>query len=296
MKIDKKKIIIAGATLLVFIGGLIIGFTIGYRSIYYKYIANESKNGNNYKSDVIEEWKSKEEETENKKEKEEDNKNTTTNCKENKSSSEQAKTTSEQIINDIKNIYAAYYGSDFYTGIENIVNDKLVYRAIVANYKNGEPISEEQIKNYVNRYFGPYRKYTTDTIYCDVDKQPLFKFENGQYTLYNENNIHGHDSGKYYEGHRSNYIDVISYTESDNLITIQIKVLYGETCLATCGPEIHYSSNPSIPDNILTTKSENDYKITSEEYNEIKGKLPITTLTFNKNSDGTYYLSNASVK
>ena len=296
MKLDKKKILIAGVALLVFIGGLISGFAIGYEKYYYNSISDKSKNEKNNNSDIIDEWISKEQETQNTKDTKEENNNITSNCKDNNVSSKNAEATYEQIINDIKNVYTAYYGSDFSKGLNNIENDKLIFRAVVANYKSGQTVNEEKIKNYVNRYFGPEHKYNNATIYCDIDKQPLFKFENGQYSFFNENNIHGHDSGKFYEAHRSNYIDVISYNENDNLITIKIKVLYGETCLATCGLEIHYSSNPSNSDTVLTTKFENDYNITAEEYNGIKGSIPVTTLTFTKNSDGTYFLSNATVQ
>ena len=39
MKLDKKKNLIAGVALLVFIGGLISGFAIGYEKYYYNWLS-----------------------------------------------------------------------------------------------------------------------------------------------------------------------------------------------------------------------------------------------------------------
>ena len=63
MKLDKKKILIAGVALLVFIGGLISGFAIGYEKYYYNSISDKSKNEKNNNSDIIDDWISKEQET-----------------------------------------------------------------------------------------------------------------------------------------------------------------------------------------------------------------------------------------
>lgn len=208
------------------------------------------------------------------------------------------------IVNDltanIKDVYSAYYSYDYVNGFKSISQDKVIYFAITANQSSyNQPVSFDNVKQYITKYFGENYNYTNHDIICNLDKEVLFKIDNTtkEYILNNSGNIHGHDGGNGYRVARNNYVKVLSSTYEEENIVIKAKILYGTSCLGTCGPNNMYFANPNDSQPILGGNSiDYEYVVTEEDYERVKSTLDTTTFTFSKNSNGSYYLSNVEVK
>ena len=217
-------------------------------------------------------------------------------------STEVAKEVPASIANDlvenIKEVYSTYYSSDYINNLKSIDPDKVLYLAIISNQRMyDEPVSFEDVKKYITKYFGDNYNYTDHDIICKVDNKVLYKADTSinQYTF---SGMHGHDSGNGYVFSRNNYVKVLSSQYDGNNIVINTKILYGLRCGGgTCAPVNSYYKDPNDTQLLLGNYSlDQNYVVTESDYESVKDKLDTTVFTFSRNSDGSYYLSDVKVK
>ena len=203
----------------------------------------------------------------------------------------------KQLVDSIENVYSVDYYEYFKNGIEKIDNDTLIKNAIYANSKSNESledvnVTEEQVKEYVQKYFGENYKYENKDIICPLDKNPLFVYKDGTYT-FAKDATHGHGGGSISQRDTKVYVESVEYAGKD--IEVKARIAYSGKCGDTCGPlNAYYSYSREV----VFGDPKNDYAttFTNKDLEEVKDKLETTTFTFSANKDGSYYLSNVTVK
>ena len=203
----------------------------------------------------------------------------------------------EELVERIKNVYSISYYEYFKTGLDKIDNDLLIKSAIYAKAdKNVEynkvEVTKEKVKEYVTELFGEDYKYEDKDVLCPVDKEAFYIFKDGKYT-YNTEALHGHGGGSTAQRDTKVLVEDVKYSGKDIVVTTRIA--YAGKCGDTCGPLNAYYS---YAHEVVYGNTSNDYAVTltNNELKNIKDKLEVTTFTFSQNKDGSYYLSNVTVK
>lgn len=285
-EIAKYKNIIMVITIVIVFSVItfIIGFGVGNK---FKPLEKEEIK----KSEII----NKDEEKEEKESSTNNQEITSINEESTKSLEKISKAEYEQILYDIDEVYIRNYALDFKNNIKNISSEKLIEKAIMNESRTNrqDSYSKDVVRKYVNRYFGKEYKYEDKSVYCDLDKKELYKYNDGKYTF---QDVHGHDAVNH-ENFVGNYLNIIKYERVNNKIIVETKILYGADCRATCGPTTKFKINPEDENYALEASDfgNNNFAVSLSDYKRIESNIPITTFTFIENDDGTYYLDNVEI-
>ena len=203
----------------------------------------------------------------------------------------------QELVDKISNVYSVRYYKYFKEGLDKIDNDSLIQNAIFANRDLNKDldeteVTEKQVKAYVTEYFGEDYKYENKDVICPVDKNPFFEYKDGKY-VYAKEAQHGHGGGSDTQRDTRVYIESVEYSGKD--IVVEARIAYSGICGDTCGPLNAYYNYAK---EVVYGNTSNDYSVTltDNELKQIKDKLETTTFTFKANKDGSYYLSNVTVK
>ena len=201
------------------------------------------------------------------------------------------------LVENIKDVYAAEYSTDYLNGLRTVPTEKVILKAIIDKTKYGSnTVTSEDVKNYITKYFGENYNYTDHSIQCPLDGQLTYIFDNTTKT-YSYNTNHGGHGGTGYTISRDNYVKVLSSKYDGENIVLETKILYGTSCSDVCGPNTMYYANPNDTQPLLGNSSLSEaYVVTESDYESVKDKLDTTVFTFSRNSDGSYYLSDVKVK
>ena len=221
----------------------------------------------------------------------------TNKTKEEKETKEVSYKIGQELVDKISNVYSVQYYKYFEEGLDKIDNNKLIQNAIYENRdvtKNLDEIevTDKQVKEYVKEYFGEDYKYENTDVICPLDKNPFFVYKDGKYTFAKDAE-HGHGGGSESQRDTRIYVESVEYSGKD--IVVEARIAYAGICGDTCGPLNAYYNYAK---EVVYGNTSNDYAITlsDNELKQIKDKLEITTFTFKTNKDGSYYLSNVTVK
>lgn len=203
------------------------------------------------------------------------------------------------LVKAIENVYAKYAVS-YEKGFDKIATDEIIYRSIleVGRDRDYKDIPATEVRKYVTKYFGENLKYEDHDIICLLDKNPIFVYKDGKYSIEVEKYTHGHGGSAGYENAGTPRIYIESVEKEKGTITINTRIAYARRCEDTCGPlNSYYKSNQGNTKEVYGDFSayENIF-LTDEELEKIKDQLYKTTFTFKQNSDESYYLSNIEVK
>lgn len=138
-------------------------------------------------------------------------------------------------------------------------------------------------------YFGADYPYKLEDIQCHAGDGILYKLDNqtNQYSFYGN---HGHD-GISSRRNKVYFQDGI-YDAAVDTYTIRTKVLYTAECGGTCGPRLSFYGDIKSTEAIYTAQQDTEFDVA---YQAASDKIPVTTYTFIKNSDGGYGLKSITV-
>ena len=272
-KKQSKGLLIAVIVLTVLVLGL-----VGY--IVYDKEFKEKKENN------ITEKKDKKENTESK-EKTKDNSRELTN---------EEKEKFENVINKLNAHFSSLYPLNNPSTMIN--NDELLAFVLTEIGYSTQSFTGADVERVKNEYFGNSVKVTNKDIICQLDKQPFYTYNATTNTYTKTDYNHGHDGAGFMEAYY--FFDSGNVTD-EKTVTINSKIIYVGYRAGTWGPTYEIFSNykdaKSSTNPIYTDESKDEgFEVNDSIYQKVKEKLPTTTYTFEKNSDGYYDLKSVLVK
>lgn len=266
-KVNVERIIIAVLTVIIC---LLVGF------IAYTYATNTETKNNNSKKDVTEEKKSEE--------------------KEKQLSEEEVKSYFPYIMSFIN-----HFGFNEHLDIKDINNKTILQFALknvylVTKKYPGDGFTKDDIDSVITKFFGKDYKYTIDDVYCHVGDGVLYKYDSNtqQFSRVGE---HPHGGG----GGSSNKVFFVDAKESNDSLTIKVKILFGDYCSDSCGPAETFYANYKTGaiyklDRDATCYSGTDEPCYDLAYEHVKDQLPISSFIYKKQSDGRFGLEKVLVE
>ena len=158
--------------------------------------------------------------------------------------------------------------------------------------------SKDQVDEVIKKYFDSSVKIKHEDIICFANDGPLFKYDK-ETGIYSYDGEHEHDGAVGYR--TESYIVKSGMDEKTNTYKLALKVLYGPVITGMKGKlDNIYKSAREMNKPIYTVPSEYldypDNEIFSIAYDEIDNKVPITTFTFVKDSEGNFGLKSIIIK
>ena len=214
---------------------------------------------------------------------------------ENRELSETEKEKFEGIIENINSYFSQYYPI---TNAKNIINnDELLLFALIKIGYDKQTFTGSDVEKIIKENFGNSVSVTNKDIICPIDKEPFYTYNATSNTYTKAAYNHGHGGIGFME--TKNYIESASIKDEKE-ITINTKILYLGYRSSTWGPtyEVFKTYNDAEKGNNPVYKDEKEEQIEFNDnfYQSIKDKIPTTTYTFEKNSEGYYDLINISIK
>ena len=212
---------------------------------------------------------------------------------------EEEKKEFEDIITRINPYFSQYYPVNNLSAM--VDNQELLLFVTRQLGFSRESFTASEVEEIVKKYFGNTLKVNHENILCSIDKEPYYIYDSSTSTytkapmdLYS----HGHDGLGYMS---VIYSFVSGKVKDEKTVEINSHLLYEGYRGSTWGPTTAYYSNYSDCKNYTNPvyEAENkdeDIEFTDQLYQSIKDKFPITTYTFEKNSEGYYDLISVMVK
>lgn len=181
--------------------------------------------------------------------------------------------------------------------IDNISNQDLLQNMYIISESSYPSFSATQIDETTKKYFGNNKKIIHEDILCQYkEHEALYLYDVNTHS-YNYNINHAGHGGTAFIS-RTKAFEVKGIIENENIVTVTAKILYGNYCSDTCiGGYSYYASIPNESALLLFQSTEpEEFIITDEKYNEVANQVPITTFTFEKDSEGNYGLKAVEFK
>ena len=185
---------------------------------------------------------------------------------------------------ELSNNFAEYYPLDDFSKIDN---QKLLFWALRRIGFN-DLITEKEIEDQVTNYFGKSLKVKHEDIECPTsDEEPLYLHEDGGYVP-NPNHF-GHGMGQDPQA----ALFYVSGEKDGNLIMVNYKVLYSNTCGDVCFLSSYYKSyEDSIKKINAILEGDPDSEegpgvnLTEDLYKTVEVRVPVTTFKVEKTDKG----------
>ena len=174
------------------------------------------------------------------------------------------------------------------TSIDALTNQELLWAMRSLSSVNSGNFSAEELDKQMTKYFGNSKKLKHEDMICTIDNVAMYIYNDSTNT-YNFNDNHpGH--GGTIGVSRIKVYDAKVVNKEGNKVTITAKLLYGNYCSDICMPGYAYYASYPREGAVKLFESEGpeEFIITDEKYNEVASQIPITTFTFEKESDGNY--------
>jgi hypothetical protein len=161
-------------------------------------------------------------------------------------------------------------------------------------------ISKEELKKSIEKRLGNV-KYTDESILCAIDNKPLIIYdaENGTYTYDGASHGHGGVGSPY----RYDYFQSAEKDETNGIVTINYKFLYGNNPGDVGAPEAHFyktAKDSTAKQNSIYDEDDAEpdkvREIADKVYEDKKNELPTVTFKFVKNANGDYSFSELTTK
>lgn len=199
------------------------------------------------------------------------------------------------LLTEKSNNYVEYYSFQEIlpiTNISSIDNQVLLnYAVIELNFK--ETITAQEVEKIIRDFVGSGYTLKHQDIKCDSDEeQPLYTYDSNTKT-YIENSYHdGHGGNGRYA-----YTKYIGSYKSNNNYILNFKIVYSNN-ISDEGVAYQYYTNVNDSNNGENILYEfDDYGDMNDEiFKTFEEKVPTTTFTYEKNSDGTFNLKSITIK
>ena len=176
----------------------------------------------------------------------------------------------------------------------NEIQNKDLLMYVLNVFKEKKSFTKDEVEQLIKQTFGDEIKVTHQNIPCSLGKNYfIYNSTTGTYT-YNNKHI-GHGGGDRISIYKK-YMD--SY-KIDNTYTIKYKMIYGEVCSDMCFVGSYFASindAKTMTNPVLELNDVVGYDITEELFKTIEDKVPVTTFTYEKNSNGTFNLKSIVVE
>ena len=187
----------------------------------------------------------------------------------------------------------SYYGNKLPLKASEFTNQEVLRIGYSLTNKSGTEFPASDVREVIERIFGKDFVYQIEDVDCFARDGILYKYD-ASTQMYSFYGNHGHDGG----GAFLLKIFFIDAKESDDTITINTKILYGNHCGGTCGPTSKFHKEATYADytNSIYDAEEADWDNYDKAYEAVKDQLPITSFILKKQSDGNYGLSEITVE
>ena len=163
-----------------------------------------------------------------------------------------------------------------------------------------DSFTSNELRLNIERQLGKLT-YFDESILCEIDNTPTYKYDSSQkiYTAVREG--HGHDGPSSYISKK--YFDDAILNEDKGTLVISYKILYYGYCTGTCSPapNIYVSAkdnkeekNGLLPHDLKG--SDYDTLNLDDVYKQNKNNIPITEYTFEKSTNGNYVFKSVVTK
>ena len=178
--------------------------------------------------------------------------------------------TEVESLNNIVKLLSTNFGDYYEKSIGEINNQDLLFFGI-KQYEFKDSITEKEMEDIIKKYFGNSVNLKHEDVKCFVaDHEPLYNYSEGIYT--NNKNHGGH--GK--EGSFA-YPTYVSGEKKGNIITANYKIVY--TLRSDAAVTMAFYSSPINQAEALISSDE-PLQFSTEVYEKIKDKIPVTEFTF----------------
>lgn len=218
----------------------------------------------------------------------------------NESSNENIRELTQSEIDTLKSQIeiTTQYFAEYYplNSVDDISNQNLLKSMYIISGGGSPSFSATKLDEIMPKYFGNTKKLIHENMICENDGIADFLYDATTHS-YNYNNNHpGHGGGGFIS--RVKAYEVKGTIKDEKVVTVTAKILYGNYCSDTCiGGYSYYASIPGESAILLfQSTAPEEFIITDEKYNEVASKIPITSFTFEKDSDGNYGLKTVSIQ
>ena len=196
----------------------------------------------------------------------------------------------------INNLNTFLYSQYPITDVKSLEN-QLVLRTGTVLLKDGivtnsgiVGFSSNKLVEEIVSYFGSDYPYKLEDIQCHAGDGVLYHYDT-QTSEYKVTGTHGHDGGSYRRNKA--YFQDGTYDEATGTYVIHAKVLYAAECGGTCGPRVEFYGDTKSTEPVYTAQQDTEFDVA---YQASVDKIPVTTYTFIKNSDGGFGLKSVTMQ
>lgn len=177
-----------------------------------------------------------------------------------------------------------------------VSNDELLLYALIKIGFDKESFTGNDVNKIIKETFGNSVSVTNKDIICAIDNEPFYKYNAVSNTYTKTDYNHGHSGPGFME--TKNYIESANIKD-EKTVTINTKIVYVAYRADIWGPtsELYktYLDAEKGQNPIYVDETEDGIEVTDSIYQKIKDKLPTTTYTFEKNSEGYYDLISVAI-
>ena len=202
----------------------------------------------------------------------------------------------ENIIKNINPYFSQYFPVNSPKNVIN--NDELLLFALIKLGFDKQTFTGNDVEKIIKDNFGNSVSVTNKDIMCSIDNNPFYTYDATSNTYTKATNYnHGHDGPGFME--TNNYFES-SNIKDEKIVTINAKIMYLGYRSSTWGPtyEVFKTYDDAKKGTNAVYKDEKEEPIDFNDgfYQSIKDKLPTTTYTFEKNSEGYFDLVSVTIK
>ena len=216
---------------------------------------------------------------------------------------------SEEDIKDyediMKYVLRVRYDKDSFTS-KDFTNQQILMYGISYAEKEDDEYTKKAINEAITKAFGNI-EYKDEDIICNIDKKPLYEYnsttETYRFTTKYSNHGHGGegDFDRYY------FFQEAERDEDKGILTVKYKIIYGIYQGDLMVPDIDLFLNAKdsiadknkiydMDDNSPIDDASKKKEIVDETYEKYRDEIPVTTVIYEKDSNGNYVFKSVESK